>query len=79
MEKAHHHLIHIGLQLINERKATINEVDARRCWDDKQDYPLSPIEPDLLSVLGGYFGPENAVPELHLQCNRIWLPLPLND
>lgn len=59
MEKAHHHLIHIGLQLIAERKTTINEVDARR--DDSSDSPeLSPTEPDLFSVLGGYIGPESS-------------------
>ncbi|KAF8440963.1 cytochrome P450 [Boletus edulis BED1] len=52
MDKAHHHLICIGLQLINERKTTINHVSARRCWDDERDYSeLSPPEPDLLSVL----------------------------
>ncbi|KAF8133401.1 cytochrome P450 [Boletus edulis] len=52
MDKAHHHLICIGLQLINERKTTINHVSARCCWDDERDYSeLSPPEPDLLSVL----------------------------
>lgn len=60
MEKAHHHLTRIGLELIGERKkTTINEIDARRCWDNKwNDDSLSPIAPDLLSVLGGYLGPE---------------------
>lgn len=53
MAKAHQHLIRIGLQLIDERRATINELDARRCSDDNQDYSPSSIEPDLLSVLGG--------------------------
>ncbi|KAN0087796.1 Cytochrome P450 [Tylopilus felleus] len=53
MEKAHHHLTRIGLELIGERKkTTINEIDARRCWDNKwNDDSLSPIAPDLLSVL----------------------------
>jgi hypothetical protein len=79
MAKAHQHLIHIGLQLIDERRATINEVDARRCSDDNRERSPSSIEPDLLSVLGGYFGPEGVpCPELNPQCNRIWLPLPLN-
>jgi len=57
MEKAHHHLIRIGLRLIDERKATLNNVEARRCCDDKWDQL---IEPDLLSVLGTYFGPEGS-------------------
>ncbi|KAI9568323.1 cytochrome P450 [Boletus coccyginus] len=51
MEKAHQHLIRIGLRLIDERKAALNDVEARRCFDDKWDHPLSLIEPDLLSVL----------------------------
>ena len=59
MEKAHRHLIRIGLQLVDERKTMINEIDARRCRDDKwDDDALSPIKPDLLSVLGGCLGPE---------------------
>lgn len=57
MEKARRHLIRIGLQLIDERKKKI-DVEARLGWDDKRDYSLSPIEPDLLSVLGRYIGPE---------------------
>ena len=59
MAKAHHHLIRIGLKLIDERRATINELDARRWSDDNRDYSPS-IAPDLLSVLGGYFGPEGS-------------------
>lgn len=80
MEKAHQHLIRIGLQLIDERKTALDDVEARRCFDDKWDHPLSLIEPDLLSVLGTYFGPEgSALPEPRLQCNQIWLPSPLNE
>lgn len=79
MEQVRLHLIRVGLQLIVERKTTINVEEARPRWNDKRDYSLSPTEPDLLSVLGGCFGPGGVRrPKLRPQSNRIWLPSPLN-
>ncbi|KAG8214794.1 cytochrome P450 [Butyriboletus roseoflavus] len=51
MQQARHRLIRVGLKLIDERKSIINIEEAQLRWDDKPDYLLSPVEPDLLSVL----------------------------
>ena len=57
MKNARHHMIRIGLQLIDERKTKI-DVIARLGWDDTRDYLPRSMKSDLLSVLGGYTGPE---------------------
>ena len=50
-------MIRIGLQLIDERKTKI-DVIARLGWDHTRDHLPRSMKSDLLSVLGGYTGPE---------------------
>lgn len=61
MQKVRHHLIRVGLKLIDERKSMVDVEEARLRWDDKRDYSLSPVESDLLSVLGRFFQPRECV------------------